>query len=1018
KSEKDYISVAQPHFDKNSKYLCSYCPRVFTNNSQLRVHTYLHTGERPYSCNYCGDKFIRRDYLQRHFLKCTKKEQHNKVPCDTCNGFFTSDQLETHKISCISNPTPKSSAVSLQPSPGSPPKGFPCAYCSFRFLLFSQLQEHYIAAHKVETMDPTVVAAPLQHHLSKMMKIKEEPLEDSYNKPLSDPPHIGSKVEKRKDLTPLSCPECNMKFINRAGLSGHLRVHKKEVPFRLLYLHQRKCKSETNSQDKTAWQMETPLKAHIDFALNDSPTHFKDDSNSSGSWQNISGPDSLEGNKSQSNPGIEKKAVQYQCSECEKTFTDGLMLISHLEDHGREEQAKRHNTCHKCKRVFASSAYLEKHMKMHEEMKDDSISCPECPKQFSTLSELEEHKPCHDPSRSFACKLCHLRFRTKISLCDHLESHVSGFKCPVCFQCFATATELICHFPAHSECSLDSSVPKNKPRTVGQLPNDNHLISAAKYECSECGHSFLGTDAFRQHSCSHQKSTANSSPLAKTPKVTRCHPPGEEEEVDVTGEDFYHCPICSMQFSSKSSLLDHQNKKHSLGKTFKCKICGKFFSLRRYLRKHELRHEQAKTKNTNKPADKFKCTQCSAEFSTSSELSLHKRFHAEKEVGKHRCDMCYKSFSQLSLLWQHQESHVGQIVYECNECDKAFAFPHLLEEHQHRHLRLCGFWPRGVVTLSGGQGAPLSNRNPKPTFSCYVCGRNFNRKDNMMTHRARCQLKHSVTNVDATTQPVTCESHPLLIRFQQQPQQQPPQSAHQPPQDQTSKAELPSNPVKKQQRAACTRCGNTFATRCSLRRHLSWNRCKGLRMTNPSTNPPKTYHCSHCNSNFPNATSLLFHQRSGKNTYTCGKCGQSFMTKSSLICHHNTHVVDRVSGCIGCGLLLSSKKLFIIHQRIHTGERPFKCLECGKGFSKNSNLNLHLKTHRKNDAQETCAVCDITIPCAEYSSHMKLHAPDHQILWSPPVLKAAQQNTTTQPFRKKSRKWEITHLCGVSNRVK
>ncbi|XP_056901501.1 zinc finger protein 1035 [Takifugu flavidus] len=1027
---------AQPHFDKNSKYLCSYCPRVFTNNSQLRVHTYLHTGERPYSCNYCGDKFIRRDYLQRHFLKCTKKEQHNKVPCDTCNGFFTSDQLETHKISCISNPTPKSSAVSLQPSPGSPPKGFPCAYCSFRFLLFSQLQEHYVAAHKVETMDPTVVAAPLQHHLSKMMKIKEEPLEDSYNKPLSDPPHIGSKVEKRKDLTPLSCPECNMKFINRAGLSGHLRVHKKEVPFRcricsrgfwnksLLYLHQRKCKSETNSQDNTAWQMETPLKAHIDFALNDSPTHFKDDSNSSGSWQNISGPDSLEGNKSQSNPGIEKKAVQYQCSECEKTFTDGLMLISHLEDHGREEQAKRCNTCHKCKRVFASSAYLEKHMKMHEEMKDDSISCPECPKQFSTLSELEEHKPCHDPSRSFACKLCHLRFRTKISLCEHfsgdhpenafhcrfcnkayslkkslyrhysqchkqervgfkmtvqeqgtekppssqastagedsdiydsdstadsdsdsadyfpchvcgktfptsesledhqlchlgkkphecsecgkcfyqasqlqqhqrmhksefqcklcgrgfvslfslrkhkhthgrkrpyrcskchfsfkvplhlaehmaihreesfpcdicnrvfpskssraehrkshsksnehhspgskeenqnpaadpdgwqrefkyrcgvcnerfkdpedlsehgcleskgrlyscrkcdkhflhashlkkhnnshqasrprseyqcnrcdtsffssenflshLESHVSrvpdelqvekkdgtpsgGFKCPVCFQCFATATELICHFPAHSECSLDSSVPKNKPRTVGQLPNDNHLISAAKYECSECGHSFLGTDAFRQHSCSHQKSTANSSPLAKTPKVTRCHPPGEEEEVDVTGEDFYHCPICSMQFSSKSSLLDHQNKKHSLGKAFKCKICGKFFSLRRYLRKHELRHEQAKTKNTNKPADKFKCTQCSAEFSTSSELSLHKRFHAEKEVGKHRCDMCYKSFSQLSLLWQHQESHVGQIVYECNECDKAFAFPHLLEEHQQSH---------------------------------------------------------------------------------------------------------------------------------------------------------------------------------------------------------------------------------------------------------------------------------------------------------------------------------------------
>lgn len=46
-----------------------------------------------------------------------------------------------------------------------------------------------------------------------------------------------------------------------------------------------------------------------------------------------------------------------------------------------------------------------------------------------------------------------------------------------------------------------------------------------------------------------------------------------------------------------------------------------------------------------------------------------------------------------------------------------------------------------------------------------------------------------------------------------------------------------------------------------------------------------------------------------KKPYTCRKCGQCFGTKSSLVCHHNTHVVDKVCGCLGCGLLLSSKKL-------------------------------------------------------------------------------------------------------------
>uniref|UniRef100_A0A3B4A5V4 C2H2-type domain-containing protein n=1 Tax=Periophthalmus magnuspinnatus TaxID=409849 RepID=A0A3B4A5V4_9GOBI len=69
------------------------------------------------------------------------------------------------------------------------------------------------------------------------------------------------------------------------------------------------------------------------------------------------------------------------------------------------------------------------------------------------------------------------------------------------------------------------------------------------------------------------------------------------------------------------------------------------------------------------------------------DLSLHLKLHAaEKEVGEFRCDMCYKSFSQLNLLRRHQESHVGQVVYECTECDKAFAFPHLLEAHQQSHV--------------------------------------------------------------------------------------------------------------------------------------------------------------------------------------------------------------------------------------------------------------------------------------------------------------------------------------------
>uniref|UniRef100_UPI0037E8D493 zinc finger protein 585B n=1 Tax=Semicossyphus pulcher TaxID=241346 RepID=UPI0037E8D493 len=353
--------------------------------------------------------------------------------------------------------------------------------------------------------------------------------------------------------------------------------------------------------------------------------------------------------------------------------------------------------------------------------------------------------------------------------------------------------------------------------------------------------------------------------------------------------------------------------------------------------------------------------------------------------------------------------------YPCTRCQKTYSRPSTLR----RHLRLCGFRLRGLATVahSGTQGAtPVNANNNKPMFPCFVCGRAFNRKDNMMTHRKKCQLRRAMTDAaggtvqqsmsgnatDCQTQEddggnwgimslpsvlprrVTCEcgvgftsprlllehlqkhaqesytcptcgetvsswadyevhlqihmhphhqllkgiqpqrSQPLLLRFQQQqqPQQQPPQSVHQPAHKQTVKAAPTPNPTKKQ-RIVCTRCGNTFATRCSLRRHLSWNRCKGARATNPPSNPPKTYHCSHCNSDFPNTISLLFHQRSGAckpviKPVRCPVCLRWFGTVDTLQKHLLTHKQSETYRCDVCqGTYPSLKSLKNHRRRIH-----------------------------------------------------------------------------------------------------
>ncbi|XP_054478240.1 zinc finger protein Xfin [Anoplopoma fimbria] len=353
--------------------------------------------------------------------------------------------------------------------------------------------------------------------------------------------------------------------------------------------------------------------------------------------------------------------------------------------------------------------------------------------------------------------------------------------------------------------------------------------------------------------------------------------------------------------------------------------------------------------------------------------------------------------------------------YPCNRCQKTYSRPSTLR----RHLRLCGFRPRGPVAQSGHQGStPVTANNMKPMFACFVCGKNFNRKDNMMVHRKKCQLQRTIKDggqVDGRTvqqampgiatecqtkeddggnwgimslpsvlpRRVTCEcgvgftsprlllehlqkhaqesytcptcgetvnswadyevhlqihmhphhqllkglqpqrSQPLLLRFQQQPpqQQQPSQSVHQPLQKQPRTEQVP-NPTKKQQRIVCSRCGNTFSTRCSLRRHLSWNRCKGVRATNP-TNPPRTYHCSNCNSDFPNTISLMFHQRSGAckpaiKPVRCPVCLRWFGTVDGLQKHLLTHKQSESYRCDVCqGTYPSLKSLKNHRRRIH-----------------------------------------------------------------------------------------------------
>ncbi|XP_068632186.1 zinc finger protein 93-like [Battus philenor] len=152
------------------------------------------------------------------------------------------------------------------------------------------------------------------------------------------------------------------------------------------------------------------------------------------------------------------KLTLYQCTSCNKSFSDSSNFSKHKKIHG-----SKYFQCDLCQRKFNSKKMIILHMDYHN--KNSPLLCLYCDREFYFKSMLNKHvKYAHakEASTRFRCRFCHGYYKTLKEKWDH-EWQVHRVRkivadCSMCDSKFRKYSELKRH------CSImhDLHIPPAK----------------------------------------------------------------------------------------------------------------------------------------------------------------------------------------------------------------------------------------------------------------------------------------------------------------------------------------------------------------------------------------------------------------------------------------------------------------------------------------------------------------------------------------------------------------------------
>lgn len=359
------------------------------------------------------------------------------------------------------------------------------------------------------------------------------------------------------------------------------------------------------------------------------------------------------------------------------------------------------------------------------------------------------------PSRTFSCGLCLSQFHSRLLLADHFDEHFSHGKCDDCDQQLVLISGEFYFIQLHSvtnckvkaqersyklddggsaklenisnetvikeemvfEETFSNEMETNEGdqsigssfSTGGNTAVKNELFESENQNLNILPNEYTWNDVEHQHKketslCPKRNKrkppvkTTKPSKKAKSQRLKQQTEPKGPEKSTHKPEPKLYCDICGKQYTIARYLEIHK-REHTIFKVpmailtdgipqrqFQCDFCKKFFltklSVKTHLHLYHIDKELTAAKR-QKNKKTVICDVCKKPYKSDHALKIHMEYHTNKT--NFVCSYCGKGFRSGFHMKDHINGHTGQKPYQCQMCDKTFGRRSLLVSHQRVH---------------------------------------------------------------------------------------------------------------------------------------------------------------------------------------------------------------------------------------------------------------------------------------------------------------------------------------------